>query len=140
MKFKEKFARFMYGRYGYSAGFDGLSKFIMIVAVILLLVSGIVNAKSRTAGTIMYILSILVLAFAYFRFFSKNLSKRTKENYAYYAFVNKIKGIFKKDPYYLYFKCHGCKKKVRVPRNKGKIEITCKNCGEKFVRYTGKRQ
>lgn len=140
MKFKDRFARFMYGRYGYSAGFDGLSRFIVIVAVVLLVLSGIVNSFSRTAGTVMYILSIAVLAVSYYRFFSKNLSARTKENYKYYEIVNKIKGYFKVDRYNMYFTCPGCKKKVRVPRHKGKIEITCRNCGSRFTRYTGKRK
>lgn len=140
MKFRDKFARFMYGRYGYSAGFDGFSKFLMWTAIIVLLVSGFVNSASRTAGTIMYALSVLILVYSYFRFFSKNLTARTKENYKYYEIINKIKGIFKKDPYNLYFKCPGCKKKVRVPRNKGKIEITCRNCNTMFTRYTGKRK
>ncbi|MCQ2537810.1 MAG: hypothetical protein MJ124_05380 [Lachnospiraceae bacterium] len=140
MKFRDKFARFMYGRYGYTAGFDGLSKCMLTIAIIVLLLSGFVNSASRTAGTVMYVVSLLILALSYYRFFSKNLSARTKENYKYYEIINKIKRFFVGDPNFKYFQCPGCKKKVRVPKNRGKIEITCKNCNTTFIRFTGKRK
>jgi len=36
---------------------------------------------------------------------------------------------------YKYFRCHGCKSKLRVGRGKGKIFITCPRCG---LRFSGK--
>lgn len=33
---------------------------------------------------------------------------------------------------YKVFECPNCKTKLRVPRGKGKVRITCRNCGEKF--------
>lgn len=35
-----------------------------------------------------------------------------------------------------YFECPSCKKRLRVPKGKGKIRITCPHCGEKFERRT----
>ena len=34
--------------------------------------------------------------------------------------------------HYRYMKCPNCGKELRVPRGKGKIRVTCKQCGEKF--------
>lgn len=34
------------------------------------------------------------------------------------------------------FKCPSCKQALRVPRGKGKILITCQNCGHKFQKKT----
>ena len=33
-----------------------------------------------------------------------------------------------------FFKCPVCKQKLRVPKGKGKVEITCPKCGNKFIK------
>ncbi len=38
--------------------------------------------------------------------------------------------------YYKYFNCPNCNQKVRVPKGKGKIEITCPKCRTTFIRKT----
>ena len=38
----------------------------------------------------------------------------------------------KKDPNYTFFTCPKCKQELRAPKGKGKILVTCQNCGEKF--------
>ncbi len=38
--------------------------------------------------------------------------------------------------YYKYFNCPNCNQKVRVPKGKGKIEITCPKCHTSFIRKT----
>ncbi len=38
--------------------------------------------------------------------------------------------------YYKYFNCPNCNQKVRVPKGKGKIEITCPKCKTSFIRKT----
>ncbi len=37
------------------------------------------------------------------------------------------------DPAYNYFTCPKCRCALRVPKGKGKIQITCPKCGEKFL-------
>ncbi len=38
--------------------------------------------------------------------------------------------------YYKYYNCPNCNQKVRVPKGKGKIEITCPKCRTSFIRRT----
>ncbi len=42
----------------------------------------------------------------------------------------------KSDGTHRIFKCPKCKQPLRVPRGKGKILITCQNCGHKFQKKT----
>lgn len=143
MSFRERFQRFMYGRYGLTAGVDGFSRFLLIASFVVLILSAFVRIGIPQAGYVMYAIALFLIVFSYFRFFSKNLSARTKENYKYYEILNKIKGFFTKSQAgagYKLFRCPGCGKKVRVPKNKGKIEITCRNCHTTFIRFTGIRK
>lgn len=127
---------FMYGRYG----IDGLGKMILIVGLAVLIASGFVRVQP--ARIIMDVVAWTLIIWEYFRMFSTKREKRVRENYRYYAFLNSIKGIFGAGPdgNYKFFKCPGCKKTVKVPKHHGKIEITCRNCGTKFMGYTGKRR
>ncbi len=127
---------FMYGRYG----LDGLGKCMLITGLAIMLVSGFIPNEYVRRG--LYVLSWLLIVLEYFRIFSTRRDRRVRENYKFYGFLNAVKGIFGfgPDKDYRFFKCPGCKKKVRVPKNHGKIEITCRNCGTKFTGYTGKRK
>nr|WP_330394139.1 hypothetical protein [Lachnoclostridium sp. An181] len=128
---KEKLIRFMYGRYGV----DQFSKFLVgagIVCLILNLVSD---------GMLFYIAAFALLIYAYFRVFSKNHAKRYKENQKFLAMTAGIRGRISSFPkqmeqrknYHIY-KCPTCKQKIRIPRGKGKIEITCPKCHSKFIK------
>ncbi len=35
-----------------------------------------------------------------------------------------------------FFKCPACSQRIRVPRGKGKVEITCPKCGNRFIKKT----
>ena len=37
---------------------------------------------------------------------------------------------------YRFFRCPSCRSWLRVPRGKGKLNITCRQCGERFTRST----
>ncbi len=133
---RDRMSMAMYNRYG----FDGFGKFLFVFGLIFMIASQFIpNVYVRRT---IYVLSILILIYEYMRIFSKKREKRARENYRYYAIIGKIKGLFGYgfDKNYRYFKCPGCKKRVRVPRHHGKTEITCKNCNTSFVKYTGKRK
>ncbi len=77
---KEKLYRFMQGRYGS----DQLNRFLMIL-VVLCFVLSLFGAR------VFYILGIALLAYAYFRMFSKNRYKRSAENSVYLRYEYKLK-------------------------------------------------
>ncbi|MBR6642666.1 MAG: hypothetical protein IKL28_03280 [Lachnospiraceae bacterium] len=131
MRLKERLMRFMYGRYGV----DGLGRFLLWVAIACMLLSWFVP------GPVFYVLALLLLVWGYFRMFSRNIQKRYQENCVYYRYVNKVKDFFKKQNSYRQqrkthhiYKCPQCKQKIRVPKRKGRIAITCKRCGTEFIK------
>ena len=76
-KLKEKFAKFMYGRYGT----DRLNMFL----VILLLVCAVINMFVRNAyfSVVLTSWEFLLIILIYYRMFSRNISKRYAENQKY---------------------------------------------------------
>ena len=126
---REKFARFMSGRYGA----DQLSRFMVTAALVLMVINLFLGWG---------ILSILVLALlvlCYFRMFSRNYQKRYEENLRYtqatarYRYwLSKQKDLWKQRKVYHIYRCPSCKQKVRVPRGKGKIIVTCPKCRTEF--------
>ena len=129
--FKERIARFMYGRYGA----DQLSRMLTYITMVLLLIS-IFRPRS-----IFFLIALVLLIYNYFRMFSKNISKRHSENDAYLKLKYKIIGRFnnfklrlKDRKTHRIFKCPGCSQKIRVPKGKGKILIKCPKCRIEFTR------
>lgn len=121
----------MYGRYG----IDSLGKFLVALALIFILAARF--AQSSLLSTLAWILII----YAYFRIFSKNVYKRSAENQKYLSKTYKIRCWFARQKNMLsqrkthhIYKCPSCKQKIRVPRGKGKIEIRCPKCSTTFIR------
>lgn len=89
------------------------------------------------------VLSYLFLFYALFRLLSRNIQKRRRENDRFLKywwpvrtwFIRKIRRL-KSSRTYAFFKCPACKNTLRVPKGKGKIQITCPKCGERFVKKT----
>ncbi len=129
MSFKDKFYRFMAGRYGT----DDLSKFILGSAVALMVLNLLVRVP--LLNTLVVVLLILV----YVRMFSTNIQKRYAENMKYLEIKNRLLGKLKKTEsqaqdlktHHIY-RCPGCGQKIRVPRGKGMIMITCPKCKKEF--------
>lgn len=129
--FKMKFARFMQGR----NGVDQLSQFLNVVVLILLVVS------IFTKSIILDWLPFVLMGYMYFRIFSRNIAKRSVENqkfcnmrYDLAIKKNKWKKEREQKKIYRFFRCPMCKQKVRVPKGRGKICITCPKCRQEFVR------
>ena len=127
---REKFYRFMQGRYGS----DQFGRFLMAMVMVCLVLS-LFGLK------FFYVAGIAVLVYSYFRLFSKNLYKRRAENTAYLKYEYKVKQKFatwKRDmqqrkTHHIY-RCPSCKQKIRVPRGKGRIEIRCPKCNQTFIK------
>lgn len=125
-----KFRNFMAGRYGY----DQLNLCIFILSCVF----NVVYLFSR--NLIFLLLDYVFLGYFIYRSFSKNIATRQSENYLY---LNKTKGIRKrfaviknnyKDSTHKYYLCPSCHQMVRVPKGRGKIEINCPKCGNKFIK------
>ncbi|HPU62517.1 MAG TPA: hypothetical protein PK304_00010 [Mobilitalea sp.] len=128
---KDKLRRFMMGRYG----IDDLSRFLLGLALIILLMS---RFFLRTA---LYAVSLSVLVIVYYRILSKDLNSRYRENQAFlkyknklFNFVRKQKYMFKQRRIYRIYKCPGCGQKIRIPKGKGRVQITCPKCKTDFIR------
>ena len=128
MGFREKLTRFMMGRYGQ----DQFGKFINLVTLIVLGVSIVLSFLSKVASYIFYTIALALMVYSYYRMLSKQIYKRAAENRKFLQ----IKDLLKQTKTHCFFQCPKCKTKVRVPKGKGKICITCPKCAEKFIKKT----
>ena len=133
---RQKLVQFMYGR----NGVDLFSRFLTYLALLLLVLRLIIRGA---VGNVMWYLAIAVLIYAYFRIFSRNLSKRRAENAKYYHYRSKVINGFRdwrdrrrQSRDFKFFRCPSCRAMLRVPRGKGRIRVTCRKCGTAFERKT----
>ena len=139
-KWKEKLAQFFAGRYGS----DQLGRLLSWVALGMLVLSlCLTKVAGGIPASILWYVAVAVFIWSIFRMYSKNIYKRQGENNKYLAIKRKIAGWFsgirrqvKDQKEFKYFKCPQCKCILRVPRHKGKLNITCKKCGCKFAGRT----
>ena len=119
------FQRFMQGRYGR----DKLNMTILWVGVAACVLSMLMPFP--LLKPLLWLGSYILMFWAIFRAFSRNIYKRYQENRKYLLFSERIK-----DREHKHFDCPRCRQPVRVPRGKGKIAITCPKCKEKFIKKT----
>ena len=123
----DRIRRWMYGRYGV----DKLSKTMIYFALVLCILSMFVGRG------ILYPLSFVLIIYSYFRVFSKNISKRYAELQGYEKWIRSVKNFpetMKMRKTHHIYKCPNCRQKIRIPRGKGNIEISCPKCRTKFVK------
>jgi len=120
----------MIGRYGV----DDLGRFLNIVVIIIMLIS------IFTLPWLMY-LAVALFVYEYFRMLSRNLQKRRAENTAYLrlrerflGFVPGVRRRLKQCKIYHFYRCPECRQKLRIPKGKGRISITCPKCHASFVK------
>ena len=124
--------RFMYGRYGW----DPLNLFLLILGLILYVVDLFVHSS------LLYVLYFVCIVLAIFRMLSKNYARRRAENTKFMTLAGpairwfKLRRTIHRDREHRYFKCPNCGQQLRAPRGKGKLSITCRNCGVSFEEKT----
>ena len=136
-----KIQQFMAGRYGN----DRFTLFLSIAGMLIYCFGNVLRWFRSTyiVGIIVCLVGTLMLYYGIFRAFSKNYPARQKELNLYLRLsekpraglrllVNKIRDR----KTHRYFKCKNCKTVMRVPKGRGKIEITCPKCREKVVKKT----
>lgn len=128
---KEKLMKFMMGRYGA----DQLNRFLLVFAVILVMLAVVFRLP------LLNTLGLAALIYSYFRMFSRNVQRRYQENVKYLALKNRFLGFFKNKIWYLkqmrtyhIYKCPGCGQKIRIPRGKGRIQVSCPKCRNTFIK------
>lgn len=131
MHLLKKMLFYMNGRYG----MDEFSRLLFIVGLLFLLLANLVG------GRLVSILGLAFLAYGALRPLSKEIESREKEYYWYLRMKQKIFSVYWKwrNRYiqrktFKVYKCSECKQKVRVPKRKKKIRITCPTCNHTFVR------
>lgn len=130
--------KLFYGR----NGIDGFSIFLIALGWIFILLP------------YTFVLSIALVAFAFWRGFSKNIVKRRAEQARFQQTARvvaqfaelKTRGIRKYFAYQalkwknrkttVYLKCPKCKNKLSLPRHKGKLSVTCTVCRHDFIKKT----
>lgn len=138
-----KMATFMQGRYGV----DGLNRFLSVLCLILIIL------QLFTRWPLFWYATLVVIIYMYFRMFSRNISKRYQEGQRFDAFAVKVKGRFQRlwwtithlkeyvatknaerarNKGYHIYKCPRCSQKIRIPKGKGHIMVTCPKCRFEF--------
>lgn len=122
---REKPVNFMRGRYG----FDDLCGFMTAAAGILLIINIFAGLWVLT------ILAVAIIVLCYYRAMSRKIEKRYTENQVYvrirgrvFGFFRSVKAYLRDSRTYLMFRCPDCGQKLRVPRGKGRIVVTCPKC------------
>ena len=140
-------------------GIDELSRTMLIAALVLSIIGMIV---SKSVGWLRIVLSLLsgaLLVLIVIRMTSKNFNKRYQENMKYLTYETAVKDWFRrtfraksangaykaprakragKNPTWAELKqykdliCPQCAQRLRVPRGKGRIRVTCTHCGNVF--------
>ena len=129
-KLKYSLYRFMNGRYGS----DQLNMALLILSILVSLIGGIFFNRSIFVSLIVYALSIIII----YRGFSKKIYKRQQENLKFKRLIQPIKSQYKiiklnlTQKQFKHVQCPRCHRTLRVPRGRGKIEITCPHCHVAF--------
>ncbi len=129
---REKMMRFMQGRYGN----DRLGQAMLVVALICMVLSLFRIPFISTVG-------LVVLILTYYRMLSRQIGKRAAENQKYLVLEWKLRARLQKRKQAMaqsrthrIFRCPECRQKIRVPRHRGRIAISCRKCGTEFIRKT----
>ena len=123
---RDKLMKFLEGRYGV----DVLGRDLLFLSIGIMVLNLFI--RSQFLGLVPSIISFYVV----FRTLSKNYSKRYNENRIYALFKQRVKTNTLDRKKFRYFTCKKCKQKVRVPKGRGKITITCPRCNHKFDKKT----
>ena len=126
---RDWFNRFMTGRYGA----DELSKLMMGAAVAVMLLN--LFLRSEVLNIVVTVLLLLICL----RMFSRNIQKRYDENRRYLVYKGKVTGFFAKKKRTAQdlkdnhiYRCPSCGQKIRIPRGRGRIIVTCPKCKHEF--------
>ena len=128
MNFRYRLMRFMMGRYGT----DMLNNILFGLSLCL----SFTNLFLRSF--IIQLMVYIIIFYAFFRMFSRNIEKRRRENawfmekVRYFKKRKEFRDQCKADKYHVYKKCPACKAILRLPHRIGKHTTVCPKCGKEF--------
>jgi len=110
---------------------------MIVVSLVLSLLNAVLNFRP-----LLY-LSYVILALVLFRMLSRNIARRRAENDRFIRYwwpvrtkAGRTVANIRHRKTYRFLKCPGCDNTLRVPKGKGRLQITCPKCGERFIRRT----
>lgn len=129
------------GRYG----MDRFNRTLIFIAVGVSVVS-LFMPRASTSGMIFTGVSTALIIIALLRMFSRNLAARRSELYRYLKIENKLRAFWARlrggyhkqadelrdRRKFKYLTCPQCAQRLRVPKGKGKLRVTCTRCGNRF--------
>jgi len=136
MRFRQRLAAFMYGRYGA----DTLYWWSLGAYAVLWVLRIILARFGFTAANIVLgIIGTFIIVFAIFRFMSRNIYKRSAENRKFRKILGSVKGKFtlirdmiRDRKTHVFKKCPSCKAVLRLPRRSGEHTVRCPKCSNRF--------
>jgi len=123
----------MIGRYGP----DHLNIALIVTSLVLSLLNGIIGF-----APVLY-MSYVVFVLAIFRMLSRNIPRRRAENDRFIRYwwpvrtkIGRAVANIRHGKTHRFIRCYGCGNTLRVPKGKGRLQITCPRCGERFIKKT----
>lgn len=134
MRFRDRLARFFWGRNGIDAMYYGLFAGALLLWIIRAFFRG-----NDVADAVIGFVSSLLLVYMFFRVLSRNLAARRRENQIFLSLFARSKNFFvlqknkiKDRKYFVYRKCPSCKANLRLPKKKGEHTVRCPKCSNRF--------
>ena len=132
--FRYRLARFFMGR----NGADTLYYTAFSFSLVFIFLTGLF-VSHRVLRYVFPALYLLSFGYALFRFFSRNVAKRQRENAAFRRFFGKLFLPFRRAylrirdrKTHIYRKCPHCKSTLRLARIPGEHVVRCPACSERF--------
>lgn len=130
-KLKQKTYQFMQGRYG----LDTLGNFLLWTGMILIIINLFVR------NVFLEILVWVLVIYTYIRILSRNYERRNAENTWFLDHTQGWRDRYRRfmaharirKTHHIYT-CPGCGQKIKVPKGKGRIVITCPKCRIEFTK------
>lgn len=131
-KIKNKLVRFFYGRYGNDTLNTVLLWTYLAFVIIATILSMTVFKGKAWFDLVRFLVTSFLIIIIFYRMMSRNIAKRSRENERFRGFFKLRKNRFKDRKTHVYRKCKNCRAVLRLPKAKGKHNVVCPRCKNRF--------